>query len=92
MGRCPEASITLLATISTNGAAGSISVDWTLPDGSAGPQQAFALSDGQREVEATLDITLTGSNPVAGDAAAVVEPSGLRATTPVTYRCPDAAR
>ncbi|WP_220794773.1 hypothetical protein, partial [Nocardioides pelophilus] len=92
VARCPRATVALVATIGTNGAAGSVSVAWTLPDGSSGPGQSFAVEDGQREIVARLDITLTGSNAVAGDAVAVVRPSGLRARTRVTYRCPDGGR
>jgi|GEM_PF-5722486 len=85
--RCPGATVVLVATVGTNGSAGSLTVAWTLPDGSPGPEQAFAVEEGQREIVARLDTTFTGDNPVDGQAGALVEPSGLRATTPVTYRC-----
>ena len=85
--RCPRATVDLVATIGTNGGEGSLSVAWTLPDGADGPDQSFAVADGQQEVVAKLTITLTGSNPIDGEAAAVVTPSGLRASSPVTYRC-----
>ena len=88
VARCPRTTVELVATIGTNGGEGSLSVTWTLPDGSVGPQQSFAVADGQHEVEATLATTITGSKPVDGHAVAVVRPSGLRATTPVSYRCP----
>lgn len=85
--RCPRAVVALQATVSTNGGAGSLTVAWTLPDGSTGPRQAFSVGAGQRRVVARVDTTLTGRNPVSGDAVAVVTPSGLRATAPVAYRC-----
>lgn len=90
--RCPRATVELVATIETNGGAGSVSVAWTLPDGSQGPAQTLAVADGQREVIASLAVKLTGRNPVNGDAGAVVTPSGLSVTTPVTYRCPAKGR
>ncbi len=90
--RCPGATVELVATVGTNGGPGSLSIAWTLPDGSRGPVQAFTVADGQREVVATLTVSLTGSRPVDGDAGAVVSPSGLRATTPLTYRCPARGR
>jgi hypothetical protein len=85
--RCPRGDVALVATIATNGGAGPLTVSWTLPDGSSGPEQAFAVEAEQAEVVATLDATLTGSNPVDGVAAVVVRPSGLRASAPVSYRC-----
>lgn len=84
---CPRATVHLVARITTNGTAGTVSVSWLLPDGSRGPQQSFALADGQRDIVAMLDAALTGTRPVDGDATAVVRPSGLRASTPVRYRC-----
>ena len=88
--RCPRATVELIATIGTNGGGGTLSVAWTLPDGNVGPEQSFAVADGQREVVATLVTTFTGSKPVDGDVVAVVRPSGLRGATPVSYRCPSA--
>lgn len=88
--RCPRTRVELVATIGTNGGEGSLSVAWTLPDGSVGPEQSFAVVEGQREVKATLLTTFSGSKPMDGDAVAVVRPSGLRAATPVSYRCPSA--
>jgi hypothetical protein len=85
--RCPAATVHLVARIGTNGAAGTVAVSWLLPDGSHGPEQSFALTDGQREVVARLDATLTGTRPVDGQATAVVRPAGLRGSTPVRYRC-----
>lgn len=87
VARCPTATVHLVARISTNGSAGTVSVTWLLPDGTHGPRQSFALAEGQHDVVAMLDATLTGSRPIDGDATAVVKPSGLRGSTPVRYRC-----
>lgn len=84
---CPRGEVSLVARITTNGAAGSLSVAWTLPDGTFGPSQSFAVTAGQETVEARLETTLTGAEPVVGDAAAEISPPGLRATARVAYRC-----
>ncbi len=86
-GSCPRAEIHLLATVRTSGDAGEVVVAWTLPDGSAGPEQPFAVGEGESEVLASLDLDLTGSRPVDGSAAVVVRPGGLRASAPIRYTC-----
>jgi hypothetical protein len=91
-GRCPRARLTVVATIATNGGAGEVVVAWTLPDGSRGPDQPFAVAEGQTEVRASLGVDLSGSRPIRAEVAATVRPSGLRATTPVVYTCPERSR
>lgn len=85
--RCPSAEIRLVAVVRTNGIDGDLVIAWTLPDGTAGPEQPFALAGGESEVRATLDLELSGSRPVRGRAAVVVRPGGLESTTPVSYTC-----
>lgn len=85
--RCPRARVHLAARIATNGAPGTVTVAWSLPDGSRGPQQSFALTEGERQVVAEVAAVLTGTREIDGDASVVVQPSGLRGATPVRYRC-----
>ena len=86
--RCPRANVVVVASIGTNGRAGSVAVSWTLVDGTSGPRQVFSLSEGQREVDARLEITLSGSRSMSGQVGVMVEPTGLSTTAPVAYRCP----
>ncbi len=90
--RCPRAKVMVVASIGTNGRAGSVAVSWTLVDGTSGPRQVFSVGEGQREVNARLEIALSGSRPMSGQVGVMVEPTGLRTTAPVTYRCPQPPR
>jgi eukaryotic-like serine/threonine-protein kinase len=90
--RCPRAKVVVVASIGTNGRAGSVAVSWTLVDGTSGPRQVFSVGEGQREVNARLEIALSGSRPMSGQVGVMVEPTGLGTTAPVTYRCPQPPR
>lgn len=88
VSRCPRGLVELVATVVTDGAPGEVVVAWTLPDGSSGPTQTFAVGDGQRRVVAELSATFTGDNPVEGRARVVVEPGSRRDELSVSYVCP----
>lgn len=89
-GHCPQAVITLHATIRTNGGAGTIRYEWLQPDGRpSGPGQV-AVAAGRRSAAVSLGLAYRGGQPAQGVAALhVLGPDDVySAPLPVSYRCP----
>lgn len=89
---CPQASLHFAATIVTDGGAGEVEVRWRLPAGITADPESFSVDDGRNTLRAALDLTLTGTDRLVGKVIAVVSPTGVRASVPIRYLCPDSTR
>jgi hypothetical protein len=90
VGHCPAATVTVRATVTTNGAQGTISYEWLRPDGGPAAAGRVTLRQGQRAATVALPLVYSGSAPVQGVAALhVVSPDGVySAPLRVDYVCP----
>ncbi len=90
MLHCPEGRARYTASVTTDGAAGTLTYRWTRPDGTQGGLSAALLAQGQRSATVTLDFTFTGDGQAGGVAVFdVMEPNRLSASAPnVAYTCP----
>jgi eukaryotic-like serine/threonine-protein kinase len=87
---CPHATVTLRATLATNGAAGTISYEWLRPDGQRAAPSRVAVRGGERTTTVTLAVDYDGSVASRGVAALhVVSPASVYSEPlPVSYSCP----
>lgn len=86
--RCPEGNFTFTASIRTNGAAGTINVGWTRPDGVSTEPRLVQVASGQRRVQAQLRFTVSGTQPVDGQAVIHVwKPNAASAAHAMHYEC-----
>lgn len=87
---CPQGRAVYSASVTTNGAAGTLYYQWTRPDASKGEVSAVDLSEGQRSITTSLEFTFTGQGNARGVATLeVVAPNQLSASAPnVVYVCP----
>jgi tRNA A-37 threonylcarbamoyl transferase component Bud32 len=90
VGHCPAATVTVRATVTTNGAAGSLTYEWLRPDGGPSAPITVALRRGQRSATAALPLAYTGGTAAQGVAALhVLSPAGVySAPVRVGYACP----
>lgn len=88
-GHCPTASFVVTAVISTNGEAGTVTGDWTQPDGRPGPQVRLTVPTGQRRSSVTLRLSVSGSRSLnAPVSLTLTAPRALTASSPpVNYSC-----
>jgi hypothetical protein len=88
--RCPRATVTLRATVATNGAGGTLTYQWLRPDGGPASTSTVALHAGQRAATVSLAVDYTGSTPSRGVAAVRVIAPDRVYSEPVTvsYACP----
>ena len=79
-----------MASVSTNGAAGTLTYQWTRPDATKGEVSSVRLPSGQRTLSTSLEFTFTGQGSAGGVATfQVLGPNPLSASGPaVTYMCP----
>ena len=89
-GHCPAATITLRATVTTNGAAGTLTYEWLRPDGRPAATGRVALRRGDRSATVQLPLAYSGATAVQGVAALhVLTPAGVYSRPlRVTYACP----
>lgn len=88
-GTCPQAEITFTATIQTNGAPGSIDLRWTQPDGLSTDVRHIEVATDQRRVVAQLLFTVSGMQPLTGDAVVhVLRPNEVSGRRTMHYECP----
>ncbi|MGH9277129.1 MAG: serine/threonine-protein kinase [Acidimicrobiales bacterium] len=87
---CPQGRAVYSASVTTNGAAGMLTYQWTRPDASKGEVATVVLSEGQRSITTSLEFTFTGQGNAGGVAKLeVVAPNQLSASAPnVAYVCP----
>jgi tRNA A-37 threonylcarbamoyl transferase component Bud32 len=89
-GRCPAATITVRATVTTNGSPGTIAYRWLRPDGGPPATGRVVLRRGQRSAIVELPLTYSGSVPAQGVAALhVLSPAAVYSEPlTITYACP----
>lgn len=90
VGHCPAATVTVRATVTTNGTAGTIDYEWLRPDGGPPAGGRLTLRQGQRSATAALPLAYSGRTPAEGVAALhVLSPAGVySAPLRVGYACP----
>ena len=86
---CPAAEYEFTAVISTNGAAGTIDLSWTRPDGQSTAAQQVRVAEHQSQVTAQLRFDVSGSRPLEGRAVLhLLEPNAQDADSPqISYAC-----
>jgi len=90
VGHCPAATVTVHATVTTNGSPGTIAYEWLLPDGRASAQGRVTLRQGERSATVNLPVAYSGRTPALGVAALhVVSPAGVYSEPlRLGYACP----
>jgi len=90
VGHCPRATVTVRATIATNGAPGTVTYQWVRPDGSSSTAVRSAVRRGERGPTATLAVDYSGATAAGGVAALhVLSPADVySAPVRVGYACP----
>jgi hypothetical protein len=90
VGHCPAATVTVHATVTTNGAPGTITYQWLLPDGRASAEGRVTLRRGGRSAAVDLPVAYSGGAPAQGVAALhVLSPAGVYSRpVRVAYACP----
>ena len=88
-GRCPAADFEFSARLRTNGEAGTVRLQWLLPDGRITAPVTLQARAGQRAMSADLRFAVTGEQPLNGPAVLrVLAPESREARTPtINYRC-----
>jgi hypothetical protein len=71
--RCPNAEVRYLATITTNGRPGELSVSWIRPDGSQPQPETIKVREGQESVQTEVRFTFRGRDAWAGRAVVLVD-------------------
>jgi Protein kinase domain len=89
-GRCPRSTITVRATVATNGAAGTISYEWLRPDGRRSAVDRARVREGVRGTTVSLALGYDGGTPAQGVAALhVLAPASVYSPpVRVAYSCP----
>jgi hypothetical protein len=91
VGHCPSTTFLFTGKIHTNGGGGSITYQWTQPDGTKAASTEQQVDKGANEVTVTLQFTYSGNGSADGNQAQlkVLKPSTVDSNTvPVQYRCP----
>jgi serine/threonine-protein kinase len=86
--RCPNAEVRYLATLTTNGRPGELTVSWIRPDGSQPQPETIEVREGQKSVQTEVRFTFRGREPWVGRAVVLVDgdDSGSGNGT-ISYRC-----
>jgi hypothetical protein len=89
-GHCPSATVTLRATVTTNGSPGTITYEWLRLDGTRSPTGQVHVASGVRSATITLPVDYSGSAPAQGVAALhVLSPAGVYSQPlRIGYSCP----
>ncbi|MDG4800720.1 hypothetical protein [Micromonospora sp. WMMD980] len=84
-----DVTVDVVATVRTNGRAGTIRYQWFRSDAPPGALLTERVGTGQRTATLTLSWTFSGVGATTGTATVnIVEPSPVQAGTRVDYRCP----
>ncbi|MGC4889924.1 hypothetical protein [Micromonospora sp. DT227] len=84
-----DVTVDVVATVRTNGRAGTIRYQWFRSDAPPGALLAERVGSGQRTATLTLRWTFSGVGATTGTATVnIVEPTPVQAGTRVSYRCP----
>lgn len=91
-GRCPEGVFRLVATLTTNGQAGTVRLEWVQPDGKVAPSTQVRVPKGSTVATAALTLRITGQRDVTGRASVrVLDPTRQQAESPsLRYTCSSA--
>jgi hypothetical protein len=89
-GHCPGASVTLRATVATNGMPGTITYEWLRSGGPPSGGGRLAVRGGQRSATVTTGVAYDGSVPAQGVAALhVLSPASVYSPPlRLSYTCP----
>ena len=71
--RCPHAEVRFVATITTNGQPGALTVSWIRPDGAQPQPETLEVHEGQKSVQADVRFTFRGREAWAGRAVVFVD-------------------
>ena len=85
---CPRANVRFVATITTNGQPGELTVSWIRPDGVQPLPKTIEVREGQKSVQADVPFTFRGRDARAGRAVVFVDgdDSGAAKGT-INYLC-----
>ncbi|MFI2713348.1 hypothetical protein ACH495_24810 [Micromonospora sp. NPDC018662] len=84
-----DVTVDVVATVRTNGRAGTIRYQWFRSDAPPGALLTERVGGGQRTATLTLRWTFSGVGATTGTATVnIVEPTPAQAGTRVSYRCP----
>jgi hypothetical protein len=89
-GHCPSADFVFRGAIRTNGAPGSISFVWDMPDGETTPARSVQVDAGTMEVLQSLRFTFAGQQAATGSVRLrVVSPREMASVSaPARFQCP----
>jgi len=90
VGHCPAATITVHATVTTNGAPGTVTYEWLRPDGRSAAAGRLTLRRGERTATVDLPLAYSGAAPAQGVAALhVLSPASVYSQPfRISYACP----
>ncbi|MBQ1068581.1 hypothetical protein [Micromonospora sp. D75] len=84
-----DVTVDVVATVRTNGRAGTIRYQWFRSDGPPGAVLTERVGSGQHTATLTLEWTFSGVGTTVGTATVtIIEPAPMPAGTRVRYRCP----
>ncbi|MFI7214162.1 hypothetical protein ACIBP4_08865 [Micromonospora maritima] len=84
-----DVTVDVVATVRTNGRAGTIRYQWFRSDAPPGALLSERVGSGQRTATLTLKWTFSGVGATTGTATVnIIEPAPVQAGTRVSYRCP----
>ncbi|MFI7071695.1 hypothetical protein [Micromonospora sediminicola] len=84
-----DVTVDVVATVRTNGRAGTIRYQWFRSDAPPGALLSERVGSGQRTATLTLRWTFSGVGATTGTATVnIIEPAPVQAGTRVSYRCP----
>ncbi|WP_341925456.1 serine/threonine-protein kinase [Nocardioides psychrotolerans] len=87
-GTCPRAAFVFTGLVRTNGEAGTLTLQWTRPDGVPNAKRTVRVAAGQQRVSARLEFTMRGSRPLEGAAVlTVLRPDSVHDSALVGYTC-----
>lgn len=76
LGRCPSQRFVVRTVVTTNGAAGRLTVRWLLPDGRTRAPRTITVSAGESSVEVRVGVVITGERPLRGPVSVTASASG----------------
>ncbi|MFG3680632.1 hypothetical protein ACGF5H_11035 [Micromonospora chalcea] len=84
-----DVTVDVVATVRTNGRAGTIRYQWFRSDAPPGALLTERVGSGQHTATLTLKWTFTGVGTTSGTATVnIIEPAPMQAGARVSYRCP----
>ncbi|GAA3776962.1 hypothetical protein [Micromonospora maritima] len=84
-----DVTVDVVATVRTNGRAGTIRYQWFRSDAPPGALLSERVGSGQRTATLTLKWTFSGVGATTGTATVnIIEPAPVQAGARVSYRCP----